>query len=513
MASPVWLIDIVAGQTWRFATRAITHDGNAYADGLETPGSFADALAFAAPAESSTPFSLNAQHVADFDVDDVALGATGTLYFWGDPAGDSLAVTVASGTIEEPEYGGADELITATLREVPWEDRGRIPSRTARINSTTWPNYDTEAGIDDEYYPDIVGEPGVDADDVAGSPAYYVDTVGDNLLVAGHRVVASTVRIVNVTVGVDLGALTVSITSDGLDQTVATVDASGVGPGNLNVGDELWAIWNGGGGLPSAADSSLAMLGAGDLIEYLLHRSTLRVDWGRVRTARDKLNTFRIDTYIQADPGDRVTPWTWITNHLLPLLPIAVRTGPRGLYLAVFDIATPSAHVDATMEAGRNCTRISAVTSAGTGEVVNDLAMEYAPRADTDKGSRSVRVTGSTVVLDAFDDAIRSAVCAESDRRFGTVSDEITTTAIYDQSTATRALLVRAAMDALPAQVVFYAADEGSGLELLEPGSSVLLTDEELGWEDHHAYVWTVTVADVREIELRLWRVMGRDFR
>jgi len=511
VSSPVWLLDLVAGQTWRFASRTVTWDGNRYTDGLETPGSFADALSFSVPTEASFPVVIQAQHVAKLDMEDIALGATATLYYWQDPDGDDDPVVVISGTVEDPEYGGRDEPLDCSIREVPWDDNGRIPDATARIDLDTWPNYDTDAGIDDEFYPLVIGEPGIDVDTV-GSPAYWVQIAAtDYVLVAGHPRVASTatVSIYNKTQGTN-NAPNLSHVADGLGRIVTVGDITAWG--GIAAGDEIWAVWGAGGALPNPEDPTKPLTGAGDLIEYLLHRSTIRVDWGRLRAAKGRLNGYRIDTYLQPGPEERFSAWTWITEHMLPRLPVSVRTGPNGLYLAVFDPTAPVAQARVRLEHGRNCERVSTVAVLGTSDVANDFALSYAPQANKDKGSATVRLTGSTETLDAFDDAYRSAICEESVRRYGVIPREFKTAIVYDQSTAVRMLISEAALTALPFREVTYIVNDEADILDMEPGDLVSLTDSTLGWTDRAASAWTVRVTDPREVTLRLWHQPGRDY-
>ena len=111
MSAGVWLLDLDAGQTWRFATREVTQGGHRYAGGLDVPDP-EDVLALHAtePVERSVPLTIWLDQIPDLDPDDslegVLLGATGTLRWWSDPAGDDDPVTWMVGLLDEPEYGG-----------------------------------------------------------------------------------------------------------------------------------------------------------------------------------------------------------------------------------------------------------------------------------------------------------------------------------------------------------------------------------------------------------------------
>lgn len=509
MSAGVWLLDLDAGQIWRFGTREVTWDGHAYAAGLDVPDP-EDALALHAtePTERSVPLTIWIDQSPDLDPDTsleaVLLGATGTLRWWSDPdSGDP--VTWMVGDLDEPEYGGRSEPITFSLREMPWDDRGQLPALRARVALATWPVFDPD--IHWERYPIVIGRPGVDQ---AGTPALLVDAAADVVLISDGAVAAATVTLV--VNGVGYAGVAVVETTDGLGRRVSTCDTTAV-PLNLVDGDEVWVRWGASaGGILDPADPTRALRGAGGVVEYLLRRSTLRVDWGRIRAVRERLDPYLIDGYIQPAPGERVQPWGWLSEHVLPLLPVSVRTGPDGLYLAVFEPTTPIGQVRAVMEEGRNCTRISPVTVLGTSDIANDLSLAYAPRASNDKPTEIATLTGSQDTLDDDSTAIDSGICRESVRRFGARPWAAKTAVVYDRATAVRVLRHRAALRALPPREVTYVLDVADA-EGLEPGDPVSLADAELGWPARVAHVWAIRwIGATREVTLRLYAMPGRDY-
>lgn len=502
----------MAGRTWRFATRELSWSGDAYADGLEVSGEHMEAVGLSEPVERSVPFALHAQHVPDFDADDIAIGATATLRYWRDPDGSEDPIVVVSGRVLDPEYGDGSEPLTATVEEAPWDDQGLLPDANAKVSEATWPN-STEDDSAEEFYPLVFGEPGIGADDIPGAPALKVfDALAASpwyAVVAGHPVAATTVEVYDRTGGAST-TLAVSTVQDSVGRSVAVVN---VFPwGAFAVGDELWVSWDAaGGGMVQPDDPTRLLNRAGDVVEWFLRRSTIRVDWGRLRAAKAALNAYRIDAYLAPDPDERVAPWRWVVDHLLPILPAQVRTSPDGLYLAAFDPSRPPEVASAAMERGRNCDRISAVSVVDSGEVVNDLTLHYACAADTDRSAASVRVSGDPAILAADADAIPSAACRDSVRRYGRRPLEMTSKVLWERATAIRALLSIAALRALPPVEVVYEVDDDDDLLRLEPGDAVSLTDAGLGWSGRLAYVWSVRFGDVREVTLRLWHTAGRD--
>lgn len=509
MADGVWLLDLDAGQTWRFATRAVTWDGNAYAAGLEVPDP-EDVLALHAtePTEQSVPLTIWIDQLPDFTaavMEQVLLGATGTLRWWSDPDGTAAPVTWMVGDLDEPEYGGRQEPITLSLREVPWEDRGELPALRARVATETWPNHDP--GVRWERYPIVIGRPGVNE---VGTPALIVDGVADQAVIADGAVAAATVTaVVN---GVATAGIAVIETADALGRRVSIVDTTATAAVFAD-GDEVWIRWGASaGGLLDPADPTRALRGAGGVVEYLLRRSTLRVDWGRIRAVRSRLDPYLVDGYIQPGPGERVQPWGWLAEHVLPLLPVSVRTGPEGLYLAVFEPEVPIGQVRFALEARRNCDRISPVTVLGTGDVINDLSMAYAPRASTDQPTLTATLSGVQETLDDDSEATPSAICRESVRRYGARPWRSKSAVVYDRATILRVLRQRAATRALPPREVAYVLDLADA-EILEPGDPVSLVDAEIGWTSRVAYVWAIRWAGAtREVTLRYYAQPGRDY-
>lgn len=507
MAVPAWLLELTGRRLYRVATRQVDlADGTAYAPGLSTNGIFDDVLSFDVPAERSVSFSLDLQDagLSIEEVGDIAYGATASLYYY-DGTADPLLVL--SGTVEEPEWGALDEPLTATVAERPWDDRTRMPDREAAFNDDTWPLRDTDAGFDGNLYPMVIGRPGLT--DVMGSPAFYVKIgATDYLVLAGHPTVAGGTVTLHDKVNGGSASLTVLQIQDGLGRWVAAAISSvtyTVFP-SLTTGGAMWAVWDNAYGALLPEDPSKPLRGAGDVIDYMLSRSTLRVDQGRVRAARQRLNAFLLDCYIQPSPGQSVSPWEWLQAHVLPLLPVVVRVGPLGLYVAAFDIFARTVDCGAVLEAGRNCVRISPVSALGTSDRVNDVRLHYAPRADLGSYASTVRAVGDSG--EAGSSVFVSQACRESAARFGSRQAEYRTEVIYDDETASKIVRFIAARDAMPAREVAYELTED--VPGLEVGQPVLLTDAAVGMSGAVAHVWLLRQGDRKEVVLRLHWSAGR---
>lgn len=94
-----------------------------------------------------------------------------------------------------------------------------------------------------------------------------------------------------------------------------------------------------------------------ELIALTLSNSSLPVDWSRFYTAMDRLPTFDVEGYID----ERVGVWDFVSSELLPLLPMSLRTGPRGLYALTADLSATVADALGTLRAGWDCWRVGPI--------------------------------------------------------------------------------------------------------------------------------------------------------
>ena len=501
--SGAWLLEIDTGRIWRASTRHVTYDGNAYLPALAEVSGPVDGLSLSEPQDRSAQVVVHPAQLG-LDTDDISLGAVGRLYWWEDPDGLDPPELLLSGRLEAPEYGAHDEPLTTTIREVPWEDRARIPDvSTARIDSTSWPN--AVDGLDGEWYPEVIGLPGIDAEDVMGSPAYYVQQGGTKyVLLSRSPVVASSVELRDQTGPSTFTGSPIRV-ADGYGQIVTVVNVGAWAA--LAVDDQVWATWDGStGGIPAKDDPSRAMRGAGEVIAWALGKSSLRVDWGRQRAAEVALNAYQVDGYIAGTPGARPTPWEWLARDVLPILPVVVRQSSRGVYVVVLRPDAPEAAATVTLEEGRNCWRVSPVGTVG--EHASEVSMMYAPRADGDGWARRVVVSGQQDTLRMDPSALRHAAMEESYRRFGPRAVQLTSPTTYDDSTAVRAARAMASLVALPAREVSYEIEEGLRVE---PGDVVRLTDAGLGWTRRVVLGWSVLPGPRPELTVRHYYSSARD--
>jgi hypothetical protein len=120
---------------------------------------------------------------------------------------------------------------------------------------------------------------------------------------------------------------------------------------------EHWIAWDSadGGGIDDPYTTAPVLRRMDSVIRWALDRSTLRVD----RSMLHHLSAFRglqVDTVLTAQSR----PWEWLTSQVLPLLPVSVVHGPRGLYLWPWVPALSNLDCSHELQVGRNCDRLDA---------------------------------------------------------------------------------------------------------------------------------------------------------
>ena len=519
--SLVWLLDIESGgDVIRLSTEPLEAPTGeqgapvAYFPGLEfaeevpeTVDPFGDS-----PGLRSVDLSLYLDHLEHIDtlpalIDDGfdIASARGLLRLYGRTSG--TVSTVVDGVFRGVEYGLPGDPLTCSLEEVTEDDPGLFPPADAKVTVATWPNASDKAI--GERYPWVLGEPGEPG--VYTGPGIFVDTTGgaELLLVAGHEVQASSVVIVNDSDNT-FAVRAVTTTADGNGRFCSTVNlnASGI---TIDTGDDYFVRWgNAGGGL--LKEDGALLRGAGDVVRWMLGYSKGRIDSGRVSAATPFLNGFQIDTVIQAPPDSRFSPWEWLADHLLPILPVDVRGGPGGHYLAVWrHEATgqdPATHID--VDGGR-ASLVSSVSYSDREDVANEIALSYKSDPRGNKYHGRAVVTGD--VDSADPDARSNLACIASRSRYRDSHGapevrvmEESSEVIWSDATAGAVLAWWAQRYALQARLVGYQADaEVCGH--LEPGDRVTVTHSDMNWTAKPFLVESATLRldgqallDLREI-------------
>lgn len=465
----VWLVTVEwAGRTWRFASETITVDDDgdkrtylAGVAGLRVRREAEPLSVSPAPASASVelvwPESVAALVALGHDLSaataEVALHRVGLDLSWRE--------VYVSGRVVEPEYdeilnpdGSRHSIVALTVEEAPWDDRALHPGPEAVVSAATWPDhFDGDAG---RAYPTVWGQPGVYRDasgaelTAPGSPALIVEysalgSTADKLLIAGHRVSAATVLLyyADSTAFDGWSTTTVTVTheADGLGRVCAVVELPALAA--VTGAGAYWIAWPDGAGLLSEIDGA-PLTRMGHLVEWWLTRSTGRVDRARLAAVRPLLDRWRTSGYCD----EQVSPWDYVADNLLPLLPVSVASGAGGLYLLPWrwDAGVEDAQVTLTEAPGRpHVGRVA--YQQPPWERCNQRTIRWALDANTNEYLRSTTLGPSPDPDDP--DAIDSLIVEASASRLGVMpGDDVTTDVLTDRDSAALTLLWRAARDA-----------------------------------------------------------------
>jgi len=394
--------------------------------------------------------------------------------------------TVLVGTFVDPEYGGEDEPITLSLEENVLDDTGTFPDELVTFNRTEWDAagvvkagaFPTPEESNGRVFPFVVGTPGAGV--TAGSHTFvlYSYVVAGPVIhavyaIAGHQVEASTVTLRD-----DEGNTQVAniehVTVNGRRIAVADHVVSGTFPASQN----LAVIWDNGGGLPGVNR-------AGEVMQYALERSTARVDYQSLLTARAVLDDYRIDTYID----EPVTLSEWLLQSVLEVLPVSMVSGPRGVYPQVWEWTASSTDASMSIDTSveTDVTRVSRVAYEGRSDVSNAGTFRYRVNPLTDEYARSISYTGDPTSVSNIwtDDVLR-----RSYGQFGRIVRDWESGIISDEATAARVAAWRSRRYALPTRTVQYALPPRYGS--IRRGDILSLTDADVGFDNDVALVQSI---------------------
>ena len=496
----VWLLSLTfAGRVWRWSHQPVsltTSIGEVYAfDGGLEAVDLMESLSILGhdPDALSLPFSVTfpvsvaqliaAGHPLSGAAAEVAIHLVGGTW--------EARRVVLSGVVIQPTYGAPGEPVEFSVEAELGDDRALVPAATQRVTLDTW----TARPIASQglYYPIVFGAPGVYQDDtgasvnVSGTPALIVEVTGantDTLLVAGHHVAATTIRISD-----DTGTgetFSVTNTLDAMGQAVATVDITGAGTVD-RASTDWWAAWPGGGGTWNDHRTA-ARAGAGEVTEWMLRQSTVAVDTGRWEAVRPQLSGYVLAGYVD----DPVQPWEWLADNVLPLLPLSILAGPSGLYPVLWRYEAVRGDALDHLEVGPGVSRLGPVSyDTHPRDVVNQVRVDYAPRSRVSgRYRRTVVIQGATSTAEQVDVNFYAKASAG---RYGTGAESITTDVVYDNATARRVAKWRVRAHAFPARQVTYEVGQEWGWLAL--GDVLTLTDAELSITDQVVLVrairWT----------------------
>jgi len=503
----LWLLDLeIGGHVYRYATEAVDVEDAAgrsfrYLEGLSEPGASYGALSGVGDA------SVAVELVAD--VDWALLVQRGhaldrrpaVLRRWHEGQALERARVAVRGLTSEPSYGSEGEPLTLTIVRSMRAQTRIIPPPQAVIDTTTFPvsggTYTSPERIQGALVPMVIGAPG-GTESATPTPCVPVPQAEIPAGPAEGRLVW---------IGGHAAQVRVQIASDD-PPTQSTETASTVTdllgrrlsdcPSNENNAEGEYFIGfrddaSFGGGIEFRGS---LLRGAGSIIEWVMteHYDGV-VDIGRLVAVRSYLDSWKIDTYLNAP----VNAWDWLVRDVLPLLPVEMREGSNGVYPAVFRFDLTSrdavAHLDATSGSGR-VQRESPVTLVA--DIANEITVEYRPSGESASKwlarriltAASGKLSGTDAVTGTDERIVANALAAESQRRYGVLPLRVQAGAVWDTTTAILIAEHLAAKRAWPRRAVRYSG--GPWLEGIEIGQAVLLTDPDLHVDEAIALVTDV---------------------
>ena len=306
------------------------------------------------------------------------------------------------GYVDAPVYGATEEPIRFGVQSAPWDDRGLLPLPTWQVGAETWPRAGSTLGLPEDlqgpYYPVVCGDPGADADATTEADWYpipalivEIDTAldpADNsandctvLLGAGRLAcIGHSVELYNETTGAT-ATLSPFADADLSGQTVTLLTVA-VADMPITAGDSLWWRPVAGGKAGIAGTGT-----AGGAIRFLLSFCSAEVDHDLMRYAADLLDRWRVGFYL----NEPTSPYGWVQDNLLNLLPVLAVEGPTGAGLTVLPISPGDAAGLETLDVeAAGGWRSGPVEVSSWRDLSTSLSMEYA--ADTRTGAYRRRI-------------------------------------------------------------------------------------------------------------------------
>ena len=392
-------------------------------------------------------------------------------------------IVISRGQVEDDEIGGDGEETRFSIVCGGWADKGRVLPESLAITDTTFPSRSTSLKSGETVAGCwVFGRPGrYETSDgtetfcpgTQARPVYW-DFVGNDerLLIASHKVLATSATIWDD--DDNSQSFTVIEGVDGLGQTYSYVqlfEHSGVGDNWFanSPEDHYWVSWPGQSGRdPGTLDTGLRR--AGSLLRELLRRSTLDVDDDAIAGLVPLLNRYQVGGYVDTD----ASPTSVLLDGLLPMLPIGLSPGPRGLRAILWRPDATEADAVEHLEDGRNCAVAGPDKKAGTSaDVVNALEIRWAFNAQTGEPMRRTLYTPEPDSTDP--DQRSSEACVGSAAKYGVRSSEsVDLPFCWEASTAARVARDILARKAFIPTDIEVEIDPGDAR--LQVGAVVLLT-------------------------------------
>ena len=236
---------------------------------------------------------------------------------------------------------------------------------------------------------------------------------------------------------------------------------------------------------------------AGDVIQYMLERAGLTVDYARMASTTAALQAYRFDCAIDA----QVKPLEWLETNILPFLPASVVQGNDGWYAVVWRRDAQAADATATLDVNTD-PEVRLVGDVNfDSDVINQCSLQYQYDVQHSRYTATIYRGGkpnlqpdSSLVANvgaSTYDPSQDAYSRISQAVFGVQSRAYTSACIYDSATAGRVLADRIRAFGQPRMRATYTVPRSYGLEL---GQVVTLTDPQLSLSKRVALVEQVEI-------------------
>ena len=375
------------------------------------------------------------------------------------------------GQVKDPQIGEKWEPVGFSIEANAWEDDKLIPPDGQKVDENTW--IDSFSSLMPEEaeiaYPIIYGFPGRTTISstigaltaargwIAGSQGVWVDHrtalsgsdfINMKLVLAGHRVAAD--RVMLVTDDYSAGRrFVVQHSTDDLGNPIAFVDAQvdgsawsvldgdgitafGLGsnalhnsyqPTNATITEQLKPVFAGWYDPSDNTDhqsggkigrTGKVIRGAGEVIEDVLSYTGKPIDRGSFAAQAPLLDWLKIDCTIDG----RTKPWPWLQDHIFPIAPVSITSGPKGLQMIVWQVTATADKAIATIDVDADprierASRMRLITR----EIKNNFVLRYAYNVRTESYLKERRLGGAD--YDVSDPNTRpSTHCAISQRRY-----------------------------------------------------------------------------------------------
>lgn len=475
----------IAGRVFRFAEQDVEVGDVPYRGGMSVEG-VSESLSFLTPDVELSDVTVTG---LVFPVNLAAMEAGGAwmvsgaaeLSRWSPGTAYSERSVIVRGRIANPSYRLEGEPASFAITPDGVDELTVFPPESAKVDGDTFP--DAPEGASGARYPFPIGKPGLSTafpDERRGAvPGVALDIAASEttVLIAGARVAATAVRVFR-TDNLELSGenCDVSTLEDGRGRTVSVATWP---HGSGSAGDDVVADgatfvvdWSTSlGGIVGEDGEALGPIGRAT--EFMLSQSTADWDRGAWASARDVLDAYRVDGYLDRPEP----PWQTALTAWLWLAPVSVRSGEDGLLPIAWRI-DPQPPSMLHLIVDENCERST-----------DDFETDGAERANSFGFAHSADRNGEYAQTDTLDKDT-SHPCAVSESHHGRIdsAESIESRMVYDAPTAIRAMTWRSIAYAHPMWVRRVTSSRPEARERLV-GDVVTLTDSLGGADALPAYV------------------------